>query len=347
MFSISTRRLIQFCQRVATSTKAGVDARRLWTTEANYGSAAHKRHVEHIKNRVLAGGTVAEGMRDAGDYFPSLTVQMVAIGEQTGKLDEVLFRLAEYYEHQAATRRTFLISIAWPVFQLTIAVILMGVLIWVFGLVADMRGGEPFDVLGIGLVGTSGMLIYFSAVIALLMTLVVAVLVVKRGAFGATPMLLAMRVPVIGRCLEAFALARLSWTLSTALDSGMDARRSAELAIDATQNVYYLSKREIVSEAILRGEQFHEAFAATHAFPDDFVQSLMAAELAGATTESLLRLTREYEDKARSAMRVLAFASTALVYLLVAFILITLIFRLFFNLYLKPINDALDMIDHP
>lgn len=346
MFSISTRRLIQFCQRVATSTRAGVDARRLWTTEANYGSATHKRHVEQIKNRVLAGGTVADGMRDAGGYFPPLVVQMVAIGEQTGKLDEVLFRLAEYYEHQAATRRMFLISIAWPVFQLTVAVILIGVLIWAFGWAADMSGGEPFDVLGVGLSGTRGMLVYFAAVFALLMTLVVGAFVVQRGAFGSTPMLLAMRIPLIGRCLESFALARLSWTLATALDSGMDARRSVELAIDATQNVYYLSHRDIVSAAIARGDQFYEAFAAAQAFPDDFVQSLTAAEMAGATTESLLRLTREFEDKARAAMRVLAFVSTVLVFGLVAFVLITLIFRLFF-MYYNTLQDALHAIDHP
>jgi type II secretory pathway component PulF len=346
MFSIPTRRLIQFCQRVATSTKAGVDARRLWTSEANYGSATHRRHVEQIKNRVLAGSTVADGMRDAGDYFPPLTVQMVTIGEQTGKLDEVLFRLAEYYEHQASMRRMFLLGIAWPAFQLTIAVVLMGVLIWAFGWAAEMSGGEPFDVLGIGLVGTSGMLIYFSAVITIVMTLIVLGYAVSRGLLGTKPMLLAMRIPVIGRCLEAFALARLTWTLATALDSGMDARRSAEMALNSTQNIYYLAQRDTVSQAIVRGEEFHEAFGATRAFPEDFLQSLATAELAGATTESLLRLTKEYEDKARGAMRILTIASTAFVFMLVGFIIILLIFRLFF-MYLNTINDALYMIDHP
>lgn len=346
MFSISTRRLIQLCQRVATGTRAGIEARKLWTSEASHGSATHRRHMEQVSRQVLSGGTVAEGLRQGEGYFPSLLVQMVAIGEQTGKLDEVLFRLAEYYEHRLAMRRMLLLGIAWPVFQLSLAVVIIGILIWAFGFAAELSGGEPFDVLGIGLVGTSGMVIYFTIVAALLSTATVGLLAVSRGALGPKPILWAMQLPLIGRCLESFALARLTWTLGTALDSGMDARRSAELAIDAAQNQYYASHREAVGRTIAQGEEFHEAFRRTYAFPEDFLQSLEMAEMAGATTEALLRLTREYEERARNAMRLLTVVTTAAVFVLVGCILIVLIFRLF-GLYMGTIHEALDAIDNP
>ena len=78
-------------------------------------------------------------------------------------------------------------------------------------------------------------------------------------------------------------------------------------------------------------------------FPVDFLNSLEAAELAGATTESLLRMAKEYEDRARTAMRVLTAIATVGVMLLVFGVLILAIFTLFFQLYMKPINEALEM----
>ena len=67
-----------------------------------------------------------------------------------------------------------------------------------------------------------------------------------------------------------------------------------------------------------------------------------AAELAGATTESLLRLAKEYEERARTAMKVLTAIATVLVMFVVFGVLIFAIFWLFFNLYMKPINEALE-----
>jgi type II secretory pathway component PulF len=345
MFGISARRLIQFCQRVATSTRAGVDSRRLWTSEAGYGSATHRRHVEHIRNVVVGGGTVAEAMRDSGGYFPPLVVQMVAIGEQTGKLDEVLFRLAEYYEQQRSLRRMLMFGMAWPAIQLGLAVIIIGVLIWALGVVAEMRGGEAADVLGIGLVGTRGALIYFATVGTAIAVFVGLCIALARGAFGPTPVLLAMRLPVIGGAFEAFALSRLTWTLSTALESGMDARRSVELAIDATQNPYYMSHRDRVALGIARGNEFHQSFAETNAFPADFIHSLHTAEIAGATSEALNRLTQEYEDKARTRLRLLAGLMTGLMFVLMFVVLIALIFRLAMALYIGPMYDALEQLN--
>ena len=63
----------------------------------------------------------------------------------------------------------------------------------------------------------------------------------------------------------------------------------------------------------------------------------------GATTESLLRLAKEYEIRANMAMRVLTAIATVVVMLLVFGVIIFAIFWLFFNLYMKPINDALEL----
>jgi type II secretory pathway component PulF len=331
---ISSRQLIQLCHRVGTAVHSGIDARRVWETEERHAHGALRTAIGTIREHVAAGRTVAEGMQASSGYFPPMFVQMVAVGEQTGKLDEVFKRLAEHYQHLSSMQRMFWIGIAWPLFELIFAVLVIGFLIFITGAISAARGGDAPDVLGWGLVGTRGAMTWFLFCGFIAGGIALAVHALRRGWMGPQPVMAAMRIPVIGPCLESLALSRLTWALALALDSGMDARRAAILAIRSAQNPYYESSVSTVADAIRANLQFHESFAAAGVFPADFVQQLEVAELAGTTTESLLRLAKEYEDRARSAMHVLTGIATAVVMLLVFGVIIFAIISLFMNVYL-------------
>jgi type II secretory pathway component PulF len=281
-------------------------------------------------------------MQRSGGYFPPMFVHMVSVGEQTGKLDEVLQRLGQHYEHLTSMRRTFWFGIAWPLLELSVAVLVIGFVIFITGVIGAARGGEAPDILGWGLRGTGGAITWFMFCGCVAAAIAFGVQALFRGWLGPQPVLAAMRIPVLGKCLESLALSRLTWSLSLALDAGMDARRAVTLAIGAAQNPYYESSLPQVASAIRSNQQFHESFAAGGVFPDDFVQQVEVAEMAGTTTESLLRLAHEYEERARTSMRVLTAIATGLVMFLVFGVLIYAIFSLFFNAYYKPIQDIID-----
>jgi type II secretory pathway component PulF len=97
-----------------------------------------------------------------------------------------------------------------------------------------------------------------------------------------------------------------------------------------------------VAAAVRANKQFHESFAEGGVFPNDFLQQVEIAEVAGATTEALLRLAQEYDERAKSSMRVLTGISTVLVMMLVFGVIIVAIFSLFYNAYYKPLNDILN-----
>jgi type II secretory pathway component PulF len=310
--------------------------------EERHASGPLRGALAAIRQHVASGGTVAEGMQSAGRFFPPLFVHMVAVGEQTGKLDDVLLRLADHYEHMAGLKRVFWIGIAWPLFELSFAVFIIGGLIFVLGVIASVSGGEATDVLGLGLVGGRGAVTWFLMCGLVAGAVVLAANAISRGWLGPQPVLLAMRIPVLGKCLESLALSRLTWSLALTLDAGMDARRAAALAIRSANNPYYESALPRVTAGIRANRQFHESFADAGVFPTDFVQQLEAAEIAGVTTEALLRLAKEYEERARSAMRVLTGIATVSVMLLVFGVIIAAIFSLFYHAYYKPLNDILE-----
>lgn len=75
---------------------------------------------------------------------------MVDVGEKTGRLDEVFIRLAEHYDHVLDLQRTFLQGIAWPMVQLIAALGVIGLLIWIMGILPEGIDGKPIDILGLG-----------------------------------------------------------------------------------------------------------------------------------------------------------------------------------------------------
>lgn len=339
---ISSRALIQLCHRVGTAIKSGVDARRIWETEERHASGPLRTAITGIREKIAEGGTIAEGMQATDGFFPPMFVQMVTIGEQTGELDEVLKRLGEHYEHLATMQRAFWTGIAWPLFELVFAVLIIGLVIFITGIIGAASGSGAPDVLGWGLVGTGGAISWFIFCGFVAGGIGLFVYALTHGWLGPQPMLVAMRIPVLGKCLESLALSRLTWSLAIALDSGMDARRAAMLSIRSAQNPYYESSLAQVADSIRANRQFHESFADAGVFPSDFIQQVEVAEMAGATTESLLRLAKEYDERARSSMRVLTGIATALVTMLVFGIIIFAIVSLFYNAYFKPLNDILN-----
>ena len=192
MSHISTRKLINLCHRVGTAVRSGIDVRKVWEMEERHASGPLKTALGTIKDRVSTGGTVSEAMHEQNGFFPPMFVQMVAVGEHTGKLDEVLQRLAEHSEHQASMKRTFWLGIAWPLFELVFAVLVIGLVIAITGGLNSRAGADDVDLLGWGLTGTSGAIIWFALVTLVAVAIGFGVHALTRGWLGPKPVLFAM-----------------------------------------------------------------------------------------------------------------------------------------------------------
>jgi type IV pilus assembly protein PilC len=335
MARIGTKPLAQLLRRIGTSLRAGIDTRTLWEKESQRGVAGQCEPLAKVSAAIAGGNSLAAGLRACGDYFPSLVCDLVDVGERTGRLEEVLLMLADHYDHLLDLRRAFLMGIIWPAIQLGVAVGVIGLLIWVMGAL-----GGGVDILGFGLVGTSGLIKYLLLVGVVAGVITWFVLALFRGWLGPKPMELALQIPVIGGCLKTAALSRFAWTLSLTLDSGLDAQRAIRLALRSTQNAYYTAHTEAAERAIRAGREFHEALSATGVFPGEFLSSLETAELAGTPGETMQRLANEYRERAKTSAKALTVASTIAVWGLVAAALIFLIFRVAL-FYVGTINDAL------
>jgi len=328
--SIGLRDLAELCRRLSISLEAGLDVRRTLEREAaGRASPALRRRLQELADMTAAGRTISEGLERTGNFFPPLFREMVELGEETGKLGEVLRQLSEHYEHQLLVRRTFLASITWPMLQLTAAVCVIGLVIWIMGMVSSFHGGEAVDILGFGLVGNQGLVIYFLFLLAVVAGAFAIYQAFRRGYAALAPLQTAiLRIPMVGGALMTLALARLAWTLQLTLGAGMDLKRAIPLSLRSSRTLHFSQHGEAIVMDISRGHEIHEALANSGAFPNDFLEHLQVGEHSGRLPESMEILSRQYQDEANRAIATLAMVAGFAVWAMVALLIIAIILRI-------------------
>lgn len=97
-------------------------------TSRTVGNAVVSRTIDTIAVSVREGKGIAEPMRVSG-IFPPIVINMVAIGEETGKVDELLMRVSEYYDQQSDYMVKNMTTLIEPLF-----VFILGIMVLVMAL---------------------------------------------------------------------------------------------------------------------------------------------------------------------------------------------------------------------
>ena len=159
---ISNHALGAFSRSMARMMEAGVEIRKSLQTSSKQSSDSRlASSVERIQKSIASGSSMADSLNEEGDLYPPLFRDLVNVGELTGTAPEVFASLAKYYEARVQQAREFRAQIAWPVIQLVAAIGIVGLLIFILGMLPPMPSGKPFDVLGLGLYGTAGATTWF------------------------------------------------------------------------------------------------------------------------------------------------------------------------------------------
>lgn len=346
MFSqqIGWKSLSLVCRQMATLLDSGVTVRKTFKLAAGNTGDRHCRKVmAEVSEAIDAGEDVATAMRDQAGAFPELLIDMVDVGEQSGAMPEILTGLADHYENNLRMRTNFLQQIAWPMFQLLAAILVIAVLLVLLGWIAETQGGEPIDILGMGLTGTAGAITWLAGSFGSFLCVFIAFKIISASKSARELMhFVLLRLPVVGNCIRSFAIARFSWAFYLTQQTGMPMRRSLEASLKATANGAFIAALPMIQERINAGEPLYDALAASNLFPPDFLQIVEVGETSGTVPEQLHRLSPQFEDQARRSLSALTAVLGWLVWMVVAGMIIFFIFRIFFSVYLDPIHDALE-----
>ena len=127
---IARKSAVARCARtMATTISAGVPLiEALNSVAASAGNAVFAREMRRIRDEIAGGRQISAAMR-AGHVFPRIVVQMIAVGEESGTLDDMLDRSATYYEDQVDDAVEGLTSLLEPMIMSVLGVLIGGLVI--------------------------------------------------------------------------------------------------------------------------------------------------------------------------------------------------------------------------
>lgn len=331
---ISAKALFPFCRSLGRMLEAGVPVRKALKTSSTHSTDSRLTEIiSNVLECVNKGDDLTSSFARHEYRLPRLFLDLVNVGEKTGALPEVFSSLADYYEASVKRMREFRSQIAWPMIQLFAAILVIGLVIYILGIIGQSNaGGDTMDILGLGLTGTDGAVKWFMMTYGTIAMTWVGYVILSRSASGQQavhPFL--MLIPGVGFCMRSFAIARFSWCFALTQQAGMSIRPSLEASINATDNGAYIAGLPGMWRMISEGETLTDALAASKLFPLEYLQIVETAEQTGTVPETLERLSHRFDEDAHRAMTamttILARVIWGLVALFIGFIIINFIMK--------------------
>ncbi|MEG0307760.1 MAG: type II secretion system F family protein [Clostridium sp.] len=300
---VNTKDISIFCRQLATMLEAGVSI----TNSISLLS-------EQIPNKKLkiVLGKVDEDIRKGeelslamGRYkadFPQLLISMIEVGEQSGTLDEIMNRMAVYYEKQTKMNGKVKNALIYPailgVVTLTVVVFILTYIMPMFMDMFESSGSElPMMtqiVLGMGDgIRRYGVLIGIVAV-GIIVGFKYYISKVDSGIYMYSKFKL--KNSPFKDLNEKIVVSRFSRGLATVIGAGLSLANSIEVVSAILENNYADTKLKIVREDMLVGQPLSDAIRKSDLFPVMLTSMIKIGEESGAL-DNILNKTADFYDE--------------------------------------------------
>ena len=291
-----------------------------------------------VANSVNAGSTLSEALREHPDVFSPLFVSMVAAGETSGTLEDVLVRLAEMLEKRVHLAGKVKSAIAYPLMMIVVAA---GVVMFLLSFVVPSIT-QIFLEMNRTLPWPTRLLISTCAFIRtyyILITIIVCVVFFGIGVWMRTKegRLFAdrskLKLPLFGGLFLKLEIARLTRTLGILLISGIPILRALEIAKAVIQNSFIARAFDSVKDLVGRGDNIANAIRRTGLFPPIVFHIIATGQISGNVEDGLIDIADMYDGEvemtAKTLTSLLEPAILLVMGLIVGFIVLAVLLPIF------------------
>ncbi|MDW7759647.1 MAG: type II secretion system F family protein [Acidobacteriota bacterium] len=297
-----------------------------------------KEVIKTVKEDVEAGSTLHQAKRKHPKAFDDLFCNLVASGEQSGSLDVMLRRLAEFIEKivklRSQVRQAMIYPSAIVSFAIIIAIFLLWKVIPVFTGIFQELGAELPMLTALVMKLSDFVQSYLIFVVLGIIAFVVGFRYFRKTPQGRWIVDRAiLKIPVFGNLMEKVALSRMTRTLSTLISGGVPMLESMKITSSTAGNVLLesqlLEARRLVSE----GKSLTESLKEAGRFPLMMTQMINVGEATGSLDDMLAKLANFYDEEVEAAVNALLSILEPVMLIFVGGIVGTLIISMYLPIF--------------
>jgi len=259
--------------------------------------------INEIKTDVAAGNTLASSLAKHPQYFDDLFCNLVDSGEQSGRLETLLDRIATYKEKTEALKAKIKKAMTYPVSVVIVAIVVTAIML----LKVVPQFQSVFEGFGADLPAFTLMVIGLSEGLQEWWFVILIVFIVIGYVYGKAHVKskrlrdaedrALLKAPVVGKILYEAAVARFARTLSTTFAAGVPLVEALDSVAGASGNVIFYNATMKIKEDVSAGSQLNFSMRSTGIFPSLAVQMAGIGEESGALDDMLEKVATYYEDE--------------------------------------------------
>jgi general secretion pathway protein F len=297
-----------------------------------------KKMLSVIKEEVNKGVSLADAFKMFPKNFSTLYVNMVRAGEESGSLEIVLMRLADFLQSQLEMRSRITATLAYPSLMLivgiTVVIFLVAFVIpTVTGIFEEMNQALPLPTMI--LLGISGFFKWAWPYLAVgLIALGFFLRIYKRTPKGKAWLdRVKLKIPLVGAQYKKILMTRFTRTLGTLLTNGVPIVTSFDIVKSIIDNTLVSAEIVKARDDIREGKEISKPLGASGIFPPVVVNMIAVGEKSGQLEEMLNRVSKIMEAEMDSSLkRLMSLLEPVMILLMgaiVAFIVISILLPIF------------------
>ena len=308
---LNVRDLTIFTNQLKSLVKARVDL--LKSLSILFGQTEKiklKKLITDIHTDVKNGATFSEALSRHPNFFPVIYVNLIRIGEASGRLDEVLEELDHFLAKDEEFRTHLKTAMAYPILMISVGVAVIFVLFsyvipQLSSIFADFDYALPLPT-QIMLAVSEFFKSYWWALAAAIGAGIATLLQMNKSAAGRAKLdWFKLHVPIWAGLLLKQALSRFCRTLSLLIRSGLPAFQALGASIPTLENAVFVREMEVVKKEVLEGSSMASSMKKVAFLPSFMVQMVLVGEEGGKLDGVLNEVANIYTQEVDAKLKVI------------------------------------------
>lgn len=342
---VSARDLSIGTRQLATLVTAGLPLVNALSALADQtDSPVFRKVIVAVREQVEEGTTLHRAMAEHPKAFPSLFVNMVAAGEASGTLDNVLNNLADYIESQVELRRKVRSALTYPILMLCVCIlVILALFTFVIPRITEMFQRQNVALplpTQITVAISYGLIHYWYLLAAALVATFFGIRSYYRKESGRKRVdKMFLRAPIFGNLYTKVMTARVTQTLGALLASGVGLLKAIDITRNIIENVHIVAALESAKEGVREGRSLANELSRSGLFPAMVSHMIAVGEKSGALEAMLTKVGDTYEKDVNASLDGLTSLLEPLLMIIVGMVVLCIVISV-----LLPMTEMINLV---